>query len=124
MRCNTSHRDLDQRIEQLVREHIATMQRSARQALERAFSCPAVATGAPRRPAREEAETSVEPGGKRRGPAEMSAVAERLYRVVCAHPGESMAALAAELAAAPSELQRPMALLRQARRVRSVGHAT
>jgi hypothetical protein len=52
---------------------------------------------------------------------EVSAVAERLYRAVCAHPGESMAVLADELGAPARELHRPMALLKQAGRVRSVG---
>ena len=114
----TSHRDLDQRIEQLVREHITAVQRSAREALERAF---AGAAGPARKPARAAAGlTTAAESGKRRAPAEVSAVAERLYRAVCVHPGESMAALAKELEAAPSELQRPMALLRQAGRVRSL----
>src|SRR5690606_1202889 len=58
---------------------------------------------------------------KRRAPAEVSAVGERLYQAVCAHPGESMATLAKELEMAPRELQRPMALLREAGRVRCVG---
>jgi hypothetical protein len=119
MSDTTSHRDLDQRIEQLVREHIAAVQRSAREALERGFAGTAVVT---RKPAKAAAGiTTAAQSGKRRAPAEMSAVAERLYRAVCAHPGESMAALAKELGAAPSELQRPMTLLRQAGRVRSVG---
>lgn len=110
---------MDQRIEQLVREHIAAVQRSAREALERAFAGTASAA---RKPTRATAgNTTAAESGKRRGAAEMSAVAERLYRAVCTHPGESMAALAKELGSAPSELQRPMALLRQSGRVRSVG---
>jgi hypothetical protein len=110
---------LDQRIEQLIREHITAVQRSAREVLERAFAGTA---GAPRKPARAAVgNTTAAENGKRRGPAEMSAFAERLYRAVCAYPGESMTALAKELGAAPSELQRPMALLRQSGRMHSVG---
>jgi hypothetical protein len=60
-------------------------------------------------------------GGKRRRSAEVSELGERLYRAVCAHPGEGMAALAGELGASARELHRPMALLKQAGRVRSVG---
>jgi hypothetical protein len=56
-------------------------------------------------------------GGKRRRSAEVSELGERLY----AHPGEGMAALAGELGASARELHRPMALLKQAGRVRSVG---
>jgi hypothetical protein len=118
MSDTTSHRDLDQRIEQLIREHIAAVQRSAQEALERAF---AGAASVARRPAKAAAGTTTGKGGKRRAPAEVSAVGERLYRAVCARPGESIAVLAGELGAAARELHRPMALLRQAGRVRSVG---
>jgi len=48
-------------------------------------------------------------------------VGERLYQVVCTNPGEAMAVLAREVGASARELQRPMALLKQAGRVRSVG---
>ena len=56
----------------------------------------------------------------------MAALGERLYRAVCEHPGESMARLSGELGASARELHRPMALLKRAGRVRSVGerHAT
>jgi hypothetical protein len=113
----TSHRSLDQRIEELVREHIATVQRSAREAVDRAFAGTAGAAAAARRPVKRAAVQ----GGKRRAPTEMSAAVERLYRAVCARPGESMAVLADELGAPARELLRPMSLLRQAGRVRSVG---
>ena len=77
MSDTTSHRDLDQRIEELVPEHIAAVQRSAREALERAF---AGAAGSARKPARAPAGiTAAVESGKRRAPAEMSAVAERLH---------------------------------------------
>jgi hypothetical protein len=117
MRDTTSHRDLEQRIEQLVREHIAEVQRSAREALDRAF---AGSAGAARKPAQKVAATAAA-GGRRRARAELSAVAERLYRAVCARPGEGIVALASDLGVPARELQRPMALLRQSGRVRSVG---
>lgn len=116
MRETTSHRDLEQRIEHLVREHIAAVQRSAREALDRAFAGSAVAV---RKPAQTVATATT--GGRRRARAELSAVAERLYRAVCAHPGEGIVALAGELGVSARELQRPMALLRESGRVRSVG---
>ena len=117
MKDTTGHRDLEQRIEQLVREHIAAVQRGAREAIDRAF---AGAAGAARKPAQTVAATAAR-SGKRRARAELSAVAERLYRTVCAHPGEGIVALAAELGVSARELQRPMALLRESGRVRSVG---
>jgi hypothetical protein len=51
----------------------------------------------------------------------MAAVSEKLYRAVCARPGETMAVLAADLDAPVLGLQRPMMHLKQAGQVRSVG---
>ena len=120
MRDTTGHRDLDQRIEQLIREHIAAVHRSAREAMERAFAGSGGVSV--RRPAQAAAAgTTAARGGKRRRSAEVSELGERLYRAVCAHPGEGMATLAGEVGASARELQRPMALLKQAGRVRSVG---
>jgi hypothetical protein len=111
---------LDQRIEQLVREHIAAVHRSAREAMERAFTGPGGVTA--RRAAQPAAAgTTVARGGKRRRSAEVSELGERLYRAVWAHLGEGLAAMAGELGASARELHRPMALLKQAGRVRSVG---
>ena len=118
MNDSTNHRDLEQRIEQLIREHIAAVHRSAREAMGRAF---VGAAGAGRKPAPAAAGTSAAKGRKRRAPAEVSTLGERLYRAVCARPGERMAVLAGEFGASAREMQRPMALLRQAGRVRSVG---
>ena len=59
--------------------------------------------------------------GRRRGPAEMAALGERLYEAVCAQPGETMSVLAPEIGKTPRELQRPMLALKRAGRVRSVG---
>jgi hypothetical protein len=110
------HQELGQRIEQLVQEHIAAIHQAAREALGRAF------TSAPRSPSRVVRERAAASAGrKRRAPAEVSALSERLYRVVCGHPGEGITVLARELGASARELHRPMMLLRRAGRVRSVG---
>jgi hypothetical protein len=116
----TSHRDLDQRIEQLVREHIAAVHDRAREALDRAFAGAVGVADTGRKPARRAA-SSAGTGGRRRAQAELSALGERLYRAVCARPGEGIVRLAADLEVSARELQRPMAQLRQAGRVRSVG---
>src|SRR4051794_7426536 len=120
MSNTTSHRELEQRIEQLVREHIVLLQRGAREAIERAFAS-ALPSPTPEAAPVRGAVRGVAGASKRRAPAEVSAIGERLYHAVCAHPGESMATLAKQLETAPRELQRPMALLREAGRVRSVG---
>jgi hypothetical protein len=109
---------LDQCIEQLIREHIAAVHRSAREAIDRAF---VGAAGIGRKPAPAAPGTTGAKGRKRRAPAEVSTLGERLYQAVCARPGERMAVLASELGASAREMHRPMALLKQAGRVRSVG---
>jgi hypothetical protein len=58
---------------------------------------------------------------KRRAPEEIAALGERLYQAVCAKPGETMTVLMADVGGSARELQRPMALLKRAGRVRSVG---
>lgn len=118
MRDATSHRDLEQRIEQLVREHIASIHRNTREALERAF-----AGGTSPRPGRVTQGTCCRPQ-QRRAPTEVSALGQRLYRAVCARPGEGMAVLAREIGASVRDLHRPMALLKKAGRVRHVGQRT
>jgi predicted transcriptional regulator len=51
----------------------------------------------------------------------MSALADRLYAAVRAKPGETIAAIAAEVGETAKALHRPMAHLKQAGRVRSAG---
>ncbi|HXB04372.1 MAG TPA: winged helix-turn-helix domain-containing protein [Candidatus Angelobacter sp.] len=107
----TTTKDLTERIEDVVRDHLAACRKAAEAAVERAF------TGASRVPRQVRTEGS----GKRRAPTEMAAVSEKLYRAVCARPGETMAVLAADLDAPVLGLQRPMMHLKQAGQVRSVG---
>jgi hypothetical protein len=59
--------------------------------------------------------------GTKRPSADIAALGERLYRAVCAKPGETMGVLAPMLGASWRELNRPMMQLRRAGRVRSVG---
>jgi len=104
--------NLEQQIESLVREHVASLRRTAEVAVDRAFSRAGVAAegaGAPRK------------SGPRRVRAELSSLSERLYTAICAHPGAGMGVLAAALGATPRELNRPATHLRRAGRVRSVG---
>jgi hypothetical protein len=99
----------------LVRAHIEATQREAAAAVARAFSA---ASAAPRaRAVRRPSRTA----GRRRVPAELSVLGERLYAAVCAQPGETMAVLAPELGSSPRELHRPMAALKRSGRVRNVG---
>jgi hypothetical protein len=105
---------LGERIEQMVREHIAASRREAEDAIERAFEAARTISGAPRRRGSRE-------GQKRRASSELAALGERFYDAVCARPGESMAVLGACVGASARELHRSVALLKRAGRVRAVG---
>ncbi len=111
--------DLGERIERLVQEHISASRKAAEEAVERAFATAAKV------PARATA-SAAKQASPRRPSADISALGERLYRAVCAKPGETMAVLAPMAGASARELHRPMTLLRRAGRVRAVGrrHAT
>jgi hypothetical protein len=106
--------DLGERIERLVQEHIAASRKAAQQAVDRAFATAAKA------PARATA-SAPRHAGPRRPSADIAALGERLYRAVCAKPGETMAVLAPMAGASARALHRPMTLLRRAGRVRAVG---
>src|ERR1700733_9854723 len=105
--------DLGEQIERLVREHIAASHKAAQEAMERAFSSAAKAP--PRMMA------SGRRVGTKRPSGDIAALGDRLYRAVCAKPGETMAVLAPMAGASSRELHRPMTLLRRAGRVRPVG---
>lgn len=106
---------LSEQIEQLVRAHIEAIRREATEALARAFSStstPARGSATPR---------AKRAPGRRRASTELAALSERLHEAVVAQPGETMAVLAPGLGCSPRELNRPMAALKGAGRVRSVG---
>jgi hypothetical protein len=116
MNNTNSAEDLGQRIEQMIKEHIAASRDCAQQAIGRAFANAARAstpTVAPRR-------VRSAPG-KKRPPADIAALGERFYEAVCAKPGETMTILAVDVGVSASELHRSVTLLRRAGRVRAVG---
>ena len=115
--CMTNNRDLTEKIEQLVREHIEETRVAVVGAVSRAFATSA--TGALSRAPSKTSKPRKE--SRRRGPEEVTALAERLYERVCAKPGEGMVVFAADLGASARELHRPMTNLKRAGRVRSVG---
>ena len=115
-----SNEELAQRIEQLVREHIAASLRAAQEGVERAFSGASPSPTARRKPA-SRAATKSRAGGRRRPPEEVAAIGERLYAAICEHPGEGMARLAKEVGVTVRDLHRPMTRLRDDGRIRSIG---
>jgi hypothetical protein len=112
--------ELETRIEQMVAEHVAAVRKAAQAAVERAFAgagasvaAPSVVTPSRPRIARTAA--------KRRTGTELSALGERFFEALSRKPGETMAVLSAEVGASPVELQRAVARLREANRVRTIG---
>jgi hypothetical protein len=103
--------ELQNQIERLVREHLAAQRRAATAAVERAFASVA-ASKLVRVP---------QSAGRRRARTEISELAERLYEVVRADPGETIAVIAAEVGETAKALHRPMVQLKREGRVRSAG---
>ena len=117
MTNTNSYEDLGRRIEQLVADHIAASRRTAQEAVERAFASAGAAPVVTRR------QTKPSGGGKkRRASADVAALGERFYQALCAKPGETMTVLAIEVGASARELHRAVARLKDAGRVRAVGH--
>jgi hypothetical protein len=114
MKSSNGSQGLGERIEEMVREHVAAARREAQAAVERAFGGPGRQSAVA--PRRERAGVQ-----RRRASAELTALGERFYEAVCGKPGETMAVLGAEVGATARELHRSVALLKRSGRVRAVG---
>lgn len=111
--------ELETRIEQMVAEHVAAVRKAAQAAVERAFAGASASVAAPSvAPSRPRVRRAA---GKRRTGTELSALGERFFEALSRKPGETIAALSAEVGASPVELQRAVARLREANRVRTIG---
>ena len=102
-------------IEKLVRAHLTAQKAAATAAVERAFASATASKPKASAPASSRA------WGRRRPPTEVAGIAERLYKAVVAHPGETMAVIAADVGESALALSRPMHVLKNASRVRSAG---
>ena len=116
MKHTTSTQDLGERIERLVREYISDTRAAAQAALDEAFCRQVEAKPRPRRAAEPARSAS-----KRRASTEVAALGERFYEAVCRQPGETMTVLAPLLGASARDLHRPVAALKRAGQIRSVG---
>ncbi len=117
----TTNPELAKQIEDLVRQHIDALRASAAAAVARAFAAvpPALSSArasAPTKPVRTRKQ-----GAPRRAPAELVALGERFYAVLCQRPGETMTTLAPQVGVAPRVLQVAVARLRRDGRVRAIG---
>jgi hypothetical protein len=119
MRAKTSTENFEERIEQLVREHIATIRARAEAAVARGF---AELAGRASNPAAPRTRMPARPtASRRRTTEEVADLAERLCAAVHAAPGETMLRLAQKVGATPGELSVAVTRLRQQARVRAVG---
>lgn len=120
MRAKTSIEILEERIEQLVREHIAAIGARAQAAVVRGLGALAVSASKDLAP---QAKLSPRRAASRRRTAqEVADLAERLCAAVHAQPGETMRHLAPQVGATPSELSIAVERLRSQGRLRTVGH--
>jgi len=113
--------ELETRIEQMVAEHVAAVRKAAQAAVERAFAGASASAAAPTPTAAPPRPRIARAAGKRRTGTELLALGERFFEALSRKPGETMAVLSAEVGASPVELQRAVARLREANRVRTIG---
>src|SRR5258706_9477906 len=109
--------ELERQIEQMVAAHVAALRKAAQGAVERAFAAssasgPTVAASRPR---------AARAASKRRAGSELLALGERFFEALSRRPGETMVVLSAEAGASPRGLDRAVAPLREAGRVRTIG---
>jgi hypothetical protein len=122
--ATTSSNALAQNLEQLVAAFVRSSQElvlaAVAQTMENRPVAPASAAPSAKSSKRAPSSKRAKPS-QRRTPAEVAELGERFYEVLCAHPGEAMVILAAQVGATPRELHRSVSLLKRAGRVRSVG---
>jgi len=111
--------ELCRNIERLVQQHLRACQQEVAAVVARTFRASAVTTTEPKskakvaKPRRE--------SGPRRTPEQIQALGERFYELLCTKPGFAMTVYCTELGVTPRDLHRPVAMLKRAKLVRSVG---
>jgi DNA-binding NtrC family response regulator len=120
MKTPNSTLELGNAIESLVASYMESVRSAAQQALERALAKPAV----PKRqssPVTRQSTATSRSSVARRTPEELAKLCQALVEQVGSQPGVSMAELAEQLGTTTRSLERPMAQLKAAGRVRRVG---
>jgi len=106
-------------IRTLVDDYVREAERAAVDAVAAAFSSP---RSAPRKASKAKpATTTLRRQGPRRTSEQLAELADGLADVIAEHPGESMAVFARQLDVSVRDLHRPMKMLKNAGRIRSVG---
>ena len=112
----SSIKGLEERIEAVVREHLAATRDAVTAAVARAFAEPVERPGPPARPARVSKLAT-----PRRSPEELAALGERFCEEVKAAPGETMMTLAPRVGVTARALEVPVRRLRREGRIRTAG---
>lgn len=107
--------NLSQQIEALVHAHLAQIHAETSAAVDRAFASVRPATRNPT------AARGNRAPDKRRDPAVLADLTERLHAEIMGDPGALMTVYAKRLGSTVRKLSRPMAALKRARRLRTVG---
>jgi hypothetical protein len=110
--------ELTAHIEQVVHGYLAEVRRAAEDAVSRAFTSPGAAARKARGAGRSSTKTT---SSRRRTADEMAELQDKLEQLVAAQPGVPMTTFAKTLQMTVRELNRPMRLLKQAGRIRTVG---
>jgi hypothetical protein len=111
--------ELCRSIEHLVHQHLQACQREVAAVVERTFRTAAVTAMEPKskaKPAKSRRES-----GARRAPAQIHELGERFYALLCTNPGCTISVYCTELGVTSKELHRPVAMLKRAKLVRSIG---
>jgi hypothetical protein len=124
--------DLNSQFESLLREQKAACRAAALAALDRVFPADICTSAGASRPGKKGKKGKRKSSGRRnrtvgdstvprRSHAEMVELGERLFKAICAKPGQPKTVLAGELDLSTGELDRPMNYLRSSGKVRAVG---
>lgn len=121
--------DFNSQFESLLRQQNEACRAAALAAVDRVFPADICASVGGSRAGKKSKNTSSrrrnrtarKPSLPRRSHSEMAELGERLFKVICANPGQPKTALAGELGLSTGELDRPMDHLRSAGKVRTVG---
>lgn len=123
----SNFRELTTKIEQLVHEHIERSHQAVIAAVQRAFlqtsatQSPTSSAQTQRAASRQKRERSAPKQRNRRTKGQLNGLCDELCAAVESLPDETMAVLAERIGTPASALHRPMTLLRQSGRIRSVG---
>ena len=115
--------DLCRSIEHVINQHLQACQQQVTAVVARTFRTATVTTteSKPKPKTKTAKAKPKRESGPRRTPEQIHELGERFYDLLCSKPGAAMTVYCAELGVTPRELHRPVAILKRAKLVRSVG---